>query len=219
MSVEVSKWKETRVVARNRVEKAMAQSRAIATEVVAHFSDETCEAISKASDAEVRQLVESQANVLKSQALIEHREEVAKTFAMAAVAEAARGEKSPEQVVAAVIAADSFDEIVSLVMLLDDETIEKLDEIAAKFRLACEQVKAGRQPIKEPVGPNGEEASTPTTTETTAEAEDESPADSPAEIEDVAATEPDEPPAEVESREAEAANVSEDEQTKPDATA
>lgn len=218
MSVEVSKWKETRVVARNRVEKAMAQSRAIATEVVAHFSDETCEAISQASDEEVRQLVESQANVLKSKALIEHREDVAKTFAMAAVAEAARGEKSPEQVVAAVIAADSFDEIVSLVMLLDDETIEKLDEIAAKFRLACEQVKAGRQPKALPPA-KSEEASTPTTTETTAEAEGDSPADSPAEIEDVAATEPEEPPAEAESREAEAANVSEDEQTKPDATA
>ena len=208
MSVDISKWSDTRIVARNRTEKAISQSRPITNEIVAHFSDDVCDAIAKAADADVRGLVEAQTTVLKAKALKEHETDVAKTFAMATIAEAVKSGKSPEEIVAAIIAINSYEELARFLSEFDDDAIDRIDQIASSLRLACEEIRAERRPA-----PPAEVTAKPDSGESPAKAESpasetSSPADSqePAET----ATEPPKP-------ETEASEATQDERKQEDA--
>jgi acetyl/propionyl-CoA carboxylase alpha subunit len=166
MPVDLSQWSQNRHSARNRIEKHLSQTRVFANEIVKHFSEAACEAIANAADDEVRSLIAKERSRLERDSLKEHQEDVQTTFALAAVAEVARGDKSPEELAKAVIDTESVDALIVIFDELEVDTIDRIAAIGNRLTAACDAVRVKRA---KPAAPKADAAAEPA----------ESPADSP----------------------------------------
>lgn len=166
MALNTSEWSNNRIVARNRIQKTMSLPREFATQTVYHFSESACEAIANAADDDVRGVILKERARVESVAMKDHQKDVQNTFALAAVAEVVRGDKTPEELAQIVIATDSVDALIAVFDDLDDDAIDRIAAVGNRLTAACDAVRAKRI---EPAPP----------TPDTAPPTDESPAEPP----------------------------------------